>query len=41
MQVPRDALSAPSRVKPDFNIPGGGMERSAAGNVPVQIIKVD
>jgi hypothetical protein len=41
MQVPRDALSAPSRVKPDFNMPGGGMERTATGNVPVQIIKVD
>ena len=41
MQVPRDALSAPSRVKPDFNMPGGGMERTATGNVPVRIIKVD
>jgi RHS repeat-associated protein len=41
MQVPRDALSAPSRVKPDFNMPGGGMERTATGNVPVRITKVD
>jgi hypothetical protein len=41
MEVPIDALSAPSRVNPAFNMPGGGMERTATGNVPVRIIKVD
>ena len=41
MEVPKNALSAPSRVEPAFNMPGGGMERTATGNVPVRIIKVD
>jgi hypothetical protein len=41
MEVPTNALSAPSRVEPAFKMPGRGMERTASGNVPVQIIKVD
>lgn len=39
MEVSSGALSAPSKVKPDFNMPGGGMERTAAGVVPVTIIR--
>jgi DNA primase len=31
------------KVKPDFNMPGGGLERTALGNldIPVKILKVD
>ena len=35
------ALSAPSEVSPNFNMPGGGSERTATGDVPVQITGVD
>jgi hypothetical protein len=41
MEVAGDVLSAPSRVNPAFNMPGGGMERTATGKVPVRIIEVD
>jgi RHS repeat-associated protein len=46
LAVPRGALSSPSRVEPfklsDGSIlSGGGTERSAVGNIPVRIIKVD
>jgi RHS repeat-associated protein len=41
MKVPKDALSEPSKVDPNFSMPGGGIERTATGNVPVQIIKVN
>ncbi|RYZ45533.1 MAG: hypothetical protein EOP49_25055 [Sphingobacteriales bacterium] len=40
IEVPGGTLSVPSRVKPDFNMPGGGMERTATGNVPVNILEV-
>jgi len=41
MKVPKNTLTAPSKVEPAFNMPGGGMERTATGNVPVRVIKVD
>ncbi len=41
MQVPKDALSAPSKVEPAFNMPGGGKERTATGNVPAEVTGVD
>jgi len=41
MQVPKNALSAPSTVDRAFNMPGGGIERTATGNLPVRIIGVD
>ncbi len=41
IEVPKNALSTPSRVERAFNMPGGGMERTATGSVPVRIIKVD
>jgi hypothetical protein len=41
MEVPADVLSAPSKITPAFNMPGGGMERTATGDVPVRIIEVD
>jgi len=41
MEVPSGAFSSPSRVEPNFGMPGGGMERTATGNIPVEIVKVD
>lgn len=41
LEVPGSALSTSSRVNPKYNMPGGGMERTATGNVPVRIIGVD
>src|SRR6266542_5857817 len=41
LEVPANALSAPSRVNPKFNMPGGGMERTATGNVPARVVGVD
>jgi hypothetical protein len=46
IEVPAGRFSAPSRVQP-FEVtpgrvlPGGGMERTAAGEVPVRILGVD
>jgi hypothetical protein len=41
MEVPAGSFSPPSRVQPAFNMPGGGMERTATGNIPVNILRVD
>jgi RHS repeat-associated protein len=41
MEVPKGSCSAPTKVRPDFNMPGGGTERTATGKVPVKITKVD
>lgn len=40
MEVPAGTFSAPSKVQPAFNMPGGGMERTATGAVPVRILEV-
>lgn len=41
LEVPGGVLSQPSRVDPAFKMPGGGMERTATGNIPVRILRVD
>jgi hypothetical protein len=41
LEVPGGTFSAPSRVQPAFNMPGGGMERTATGQIPVKILGVD
>jgi len=41
LEVPAGRFSPPSRVQPNFNMPGGGMERTASGNVPVRVLRVD
>jgi RHS repeat-associated protein len=41
LEVPSNALSTPSRVNPKYNMLGGGMERTATGNVPARVIGVD
>lgn len=38
--VPAGRFSAPSRVLPANGMPGGGMERTATGPIPVQILGV-
>lgn len=40
LEVPKGVFSQPSRVDPAFNMPGGGMERTATGNIPVKILEV-
>ena len=39
MEVPSGAFSDPTKVPPKFGQPGGGMERTATGEVPVRILK--
>ncbi len=41
LEVPRGALSDPSRVAPAFGMPGGGLERTGNGEIPVRILRVD
>lgn len=41
MEVPKGKLSPPSKVNPDFKMPGGGQERTGTGDIPVKIIRVD
>jgi hypothetical protein len=38
MEVPAGKFSPPMRVTPDFKMPGGGMQRTATGNIPVKIL---
>ena len=41
MEVPGDTFTPPARVQPKDYMPGGGMERSAVGKVPVTTLRVD
>ena len=40
LEVPADVISAPSVVQPASGMPGGGLERTASGIIPVRIIEV-
>ncbi|MEM5789898.1 MAG: hypothetical protein AAGU11_21485, partial [Syntrophobacteraceae bacterium] len=40
LEVPAGRFSSPSRVQPNFGMPGGGMESTAVGDVPVRVIDV-
>ena len=40
LDVPKGVFSKPSKVDPAFNMSGGGMERTASGNIPVNIRRV-
>jgi len=40
LEVPKGKFSEPSKVEPAFGMPGGGMERTATGEIPVKILKV-
>lgn len=39
MKVPAGKFSKPTKVKPDYNMPGGGFERKATGEIPVEILE--
>ncbi len=41
IEIPSGVFSLPSRVEPLFKMPGGGMERTATGEIPIKILKVD
>jgi len=38
LEVPAGKFSLPSKVQPKFSMPGGGLERTATGNIPAKII---
>lgn len=40
LEVPQNRLSPPSIVEPAFNMSGGGIERTANGDIPVKILEV-
>ncbi|WP_161487801.1 RHS repeat-associated core domain-containing protein, partial [Rhodanobacter sp. FW104-R8] len=41
LEVPVGRFSAPTRVETNFNMPGGGMERTATGDVPATVVRTD
>ena len=43
LEVPKNTFSVPSKVEPNFKMPGGGLERTAPGNldIPVKVLKID
>jgi RHS repeat-associated protein len=41
IEVPRGSFSPPARIGPLNNMPGGGMERTATGDIPARILRVD
>ncbi len=41
LEVPKGKFSPPSTVKPANGMPGGGKERTATGNVPAKVRKVE
>ena len=41
LEVQKGKFSTPSKVKPANNMPGGGMERTGKGKIPVKIKRVD
>lgn len=41
LEVPAGRFSAPTRVAPNYNMPGGGMERTGTGSIPARVVKVD
>jgi len=41
LEVPEGRFSAPSPVDAMYGMPGGGMERTATGKIPVKILRVD
>jgi hypothetical protein len=41
LEVPLGKFSPPSRVQPAFNLPGGGIERTAVGEIPARVLRID
>ena len=40
MEVPKGIFSTPTKIKPTETMPGGGLERTATGNIPAKVVKV-
>jgi RHS repeat-associated protein len=40
LEVPKGVFSPPTRVNPNFGMPGGGMERAATGKIAARILQV-
>lgn len=40
LRVPGGVFGAPTHVRPNFGMPGGGLERRGTGRVPCQIVEV-
>jgi hypothetical protein len=40
LEVPKGVFSSPRKVDPLYDMSGGGMERTAIGEIPVNILKV-
>ena len=40
LEVPKAVFSPPTRVNPNFGMPGGGMERAATGKIAARIPQV-
>jgi hypothetical protein len=40
MEVPEGTFSLTTKVARKYNMPGGGMERTASGNIKVKITEV-
>jgi len=41
LEVPSNIFSNPSKVAPKYNMPGGGMERTAPGNIDIPASVLD
>lgn len=39
LEVPAGTFSPATRMDPRFNMPGGGHERTATGNVPARVVE--
>ncbi len=39
LEVPEGSFSGPSKVSPEYGMPGGGMERVGYGRIPARVIK--
>ena len=40
MEVPSEAFSKPAKIAPKYNMPGGGMQQTATGSIPVNILSI-
>lgn len=41
LEVPKGSFSTAKKVEAANKMPGGGLERTATGNIPAKIIKVE
>jgi RHS repeat-associated protein len=41
MEVPAGQFSPPSRVRPQYGMPGGGTERTATGEIPARVLNME